>query len=582
MINTASTAYNYNPYIDFTGPIGSIVVGGTDPIRQFIRLVGYDGSSGINYKSLFFALQLTDLTRVYTHLGVTSNVTGAGPPTDGTIHGYANGTNASIQNPGYDDLDFGALASADTWKRNGTSISPLSDHTTSKQILSAISSTTNGTVINRFLGGQIDASGFNAASRDWNGPVGELIGFTSRLTATERSKVHSYLAIKYGVTLSENYLSTSGGTLFSLTGAYTSNIIGIGRDDIEGLLQKQSHQNDDKVRLYFGSLAATNSANASTITNDISYVVMGSNAGALCTTTASNAEKPTGLAGCSLNSRIEREWKVTRTNNSQNFQLSISLDACAVPASVNVAHLRLLVDTDGDFSNGGTTCYYNGDGSGLVFTYANPRITITGINSTMIPNNATRYITLASTNNLTPLPIEMISYEATVNELNVVQLDWKTATERDSYLFTIERSNDLNQWEKIGELAAAGNSTTPIAYTLIDYTPQPGENYYRLNQYDLNGTLSYSEIRSVLLKSTSLFSFYPNPADQSIIITSSNFKNASILLLNSIGAVVYEHDATTQNSGFTIDAQDFAPGVYFIQFRTEKAVETQKLILKRN
>ena len=46
---------------------------------------------------------------------------------------------------------------------------------------------------------------------------------------------------------------------------------------------------------------------------------MGDNRGAMNTTTAANVEMPTGLPGCTLFSRLEREWKVTRTNTNEDY-----------------------------------------------------------------------------------------------------------------------------------------------------------------------------------------------------------------------------------------------------------------------
>ena len=248
-INSTSTSYNYNPYIDFTAPTGVYTANGADANRQFLKISGYNGVTGVEFRSLFWACNMTDLTRTYTHLATTDDITHSAPSS--CLHGHISGASAALNDPGYDVNDFGSSAASGTWKRNGSSLATVEIHTTNKQILSAWSSAGGGTTLNRFFGGQRDhmSNGFMGSPRDWKGPAAELIGYTTKVTATERQKIHSYLAVKYGVTLTEDYLSTGGGTIYSTTAPYNLNIIGIGRDDAEGLTQKQSHQDDDTVRV---------------------------------------------------------------------------------------------------------------------------------------------------------------------------------------------------------------------------------------------------------------------------------------------------------------------------------------------
>ena len=289
--NTTSTSYNYNPYIEFTGPSGALFNGGADPVRQFVRLAGNDDLVGPNFRSLFFTSNLTDLSRVYTHLGTVNSISGSSP-LNGTISGDDNGGNAAVNQAVYDPLDFGNIAGV--WQRNATNISSNAVHLTTKNMLSAVTATGNGTIVNRFLGGQNDNSSgsFEGGVRDWRGPVGEVIGFTSQLTAAERRRVHTYLAVKYGITLAGNYLNTAGTNIYTPTAPYNLNIIGIGRDDVEALFQKQSHQDDDTVRIYLNTIAGTNIANGGSFGNDLSYVVQGSDNRRLCTTASAMTEIP--------------------------------------------------------------------------------------------------------------------------------------------------------------------------------------------------------------------------------------------------------------------------------------------------
>jgi hypothetical protein len=578
-LNQTTTAYNYNYVVDFAGPAGTLD-GGIAANRQCILLNGYSGITGVDYKTVFFAFQLNDLTRVNTHIATVRGVT-MSSPANGTWHGDNNGTTASILLEAYDITDFGTSAPANTWQRNQVSIASNSNHSSTKHILSALCQTGGSTTLNTFLGGQNDqtpASSFAGHVRDWKGPVGEIIGFRNALTATERIKVDSYLAIKYGITLPNNYLSTSGTNIFTVAAPYNNNIIGIGRDDSELLTQKQSHYDDDNTRIYMGTLAAMNPANGSTFSVDGSYVMMGDNNGAYCATTASNAEIPTGLTNCTLYSRLEREWKVTRTNMAQNYNMDVKLAACGVPGSVNVSHLRLLVDDDGNFANGGTQCYYNGDGTGIVFSYSNPTITITGISTTHIPNNATKYITIASINVATPLPVALLDFQATYHaDHRNVDLTWQTQSEHNSDYFDVQKLEG-NEWMTLDIVKAKGESQTLTSYATIDPSPVFGENYYRLKQVDLDGNFTYSTVRLVNLEMSTEVYLFPNPAQDRAQIVQKGIANNSITILDESGRKVTPELHIISEDSLEINTGYLANGVYLIYL--ENHSEVLKLTVK--
>jgi len=80
--------------------------------------------------------------------------------------------------------------------------------------------------------------------------VAEIIDYTTRLTDTDRQKIESYLAVKYGITLSWgtlNYIASDWTTIWSIASAwtYTYNIFWIWRDDSSWLWQVKSKSSND-------------------------------------------------------------------------------------------------------------------------------------------------------------------------------------------------------------------------------------------------------------------------------------------------------------------------------------------------
>lgn len=374
--------------------------------------------------------------------------------------------------------------------------------------------------------------------------LAEFVIFPKDLNDTEQRQLDSYLALKYAVTLDNtgggvngDYLSTSATTIWDASAGlgYHNDVIGIGRDDSQAFYQKQSHTQDDVSRMYVAALSASNNANVGTFSSDESYVVAGQNLGAMCATAASIAEMP---AGCGLYSRLEREWRLERTNMTDLFAMDFTLSACAVPGSVNIADLRLLVDDDGDFSNGGTSCFFNGDGTGINISYAGSVITIANLSTTHIANNSARFITIGSNNPATPLPVELVLFEVNCDDQQKAILNWSTASENNSDYFTIERSIDQSNFEIIGELEASEFSNEMIEYEFIDYNFNRTGSYYRLSQTDNDGKKEYLGERYLDCEMENRIEVYPNPFMNQVTIVSE--QEAQVQLFDLAGVIILD------------------------------------------
>lgn len=88
------------------------------------------------------------------------------------------------------------------------------------------------------------------------------------------------------------------------------------------------------------------------------------------------------------------------------------------------------------------------------------------------------------------LPLELLNFYGMQNS-NTVDLFWETVNEVNTAYFAIEKSYDGVQWEEIGTVEAAGNSIYNLSYSFTDESLKNGNNYYRLKQFDIDG--SYTE-----------------------------------------------------------------------------------------
>jgi hypothetical protein len=416
----------------------------------------------------------------------------------------------------------------------------------------------------------------------FQGGQAEFFFMNSTLSAHAAERVHTYTAIKYGVTLSTNYISSADYRIYTTAATYNKNIIGIGRDDASNLLQKQSHTTDDTVRLYASTLATTNAGNSATFSNDKSFVMMGANSGLLRATPSSSMAKPPGIY-----SRLEREWQVTKTNYSQTFSIDIKLSPGASPWAVDVNDLRLLVDNTGNFSNASVYAA----GGGLTFTYNNPVITVSGISNTQIPNNGTVNITIGSVDFLTPLPLTLVSFNGSCKD-NTVLLKWVTASETDINSFTIQRSTDGAHFTNLGEVNANNSSSAISEYSYSGNIIIGAANYYRLKINDLNGSAKYSSTLSIEDCSRNIqprVSVNPNLiTDNKVNLDYNTLKNDVLLIQfeNTLGQNCLTKTVQVQagRNIQTIDLGKLPSGIYFMHVISSVTQESNviKLMIGKN
>ncbi|RYM35165.1 T9SS type A sorting domain-containing protein [Brumimicrobium glaciale] len=411
----------------------------------------------------------------------------------------------------------------------------------------------------------------------FSGYLSETIFYNVDLSDAEINRVNSYLAIKYGITLGTtatpiSYNSSLGTTIWAGNSAYQRNIIGIGKDQNSNLLQKQSHQFDDSVRIYKGNLNTPNSGNPSTFANDRSFVVMGASTGRLCATDNSNTELPPGLG---LFSKLEREWRITRTNMNETFNIDIRLAGCGIPGSVDISDLRFLVDTDDNFANGNTVAYAHGSSSGFAISYASGTISVKGISTTHIPNNATRFFTIGSIKSATPLPVELTEFSSNC-ESRFVNLKWTTASETNNDFFTIEKSTDGYDFETSALIDGQGNKSTASNYEYHAFDRQMGISYYRLSQTDFDGTVEILKTISSNCSGDFEISIYPNPTKEGVFVSlnSSAEKEFEIFIYNLLGKEISSHKI----NGSTYVPLPYASGVYLFKYKINGIEKIERIV----
>jgi hypothetical protein len=162
---------------------------------------------------------------------------------------------------------------------------------------------------------------------------------------------------------------------------------------------------------------------------------------------------------------------------------------------------------------------------------------------------------------VSPLPVELLYFDARPTAQEVI-LDWATATEQENAGFTIERSQDLHQWEDLVHSPGSGNSQSMIVYQARDPRPLPGTSYYRLKQVDLDGTAALSDVRAVEWKADASMLVWPNPARSVVQVHSDG--PVKVQVFNAMGQEVQVPQQRT-DLGALLSIEHLPSGPYYIR-----------------
>lgn len=185
------------------------------------------------------------------------------------------------------------------------------------------------------------------------------------------------------------------------------------------------------------------------------------------------------------------------------------------------------------------------------------------------------------------LPVKLIEFTVSGNNASNL-LQWKTAAEINSSHFIIQRSNNGTDFENIGSMGAAGNSSMATPYAYTDFTPYSFVNYYRLLMVDKDNNKEYSNI--VFVKSGDDNSFKIIAANLSsssskidVTATSSQNQKALMQVIDNNGKVFFNEAVVLQKGTnfFSKNIQQAAKGIYYVRLQTGKEA-TVKNILSSN
>ena len=174
-----------------------------------------------------------------------------------------------------------------------------------------------------------------------------------------------------------------------------------------------------------------------------------------------------------------------------------------------------------------------------------------------------------------PLPVTMINYTATLSaDGTEVNVDWTTTVEQNNKYFILQRSPDGKNFSSLDTIAPAASSGEGHSYAYSDPAPLKGDNFYRLNQVDLDGKTTVFGVLKVSTAATGqsfALKLSPNPASNTLYLEGTQGGQGTLEIdLSDVQGKVLK-TLSVQKQGATwnqsIDVSNLPRGNYFIRVR---------------
>lgn len=178
-----------------------------------------------------------------------------------------------------------------------------------------------------------------------------------------------------------------------------------------------------------------------------------------------------------------------------------------------------------------------------------------------------------STSDPSPLPVVLKEFDVNC-EAEGVAVSWATQSEVNNEYFSVMYSQDGSDWKEIAQVEGMGNSNQLVTYNFIDKGRRSGIGYYKLVQYDYNGTSEAFPMASsnCSFASDIQISAYPNPTNGNFSVQISGEVNeVRLTMFDMTGKKVYAEvvNANTGDVQMNVSVNHFAAGAYILKVEGE-------------
>ncbi len=249
--------------------------------------------------------------------------------------------------------------------------------------------------------------------------------------------------------------------------------------------------------------------------------------------------------------------------NTSNVDIISATTFTLVLSATDKAGVNLLATKNGTSSNGGT-----------IYNLAAAEDWNAGADAALTIADLTNAVTVA--NYESPLPIELVSFSHKKTNTEIV-LNWSTSAESNNKEFKLYRSLNGIDFNIIGTVAGAGNSSQLRNYTFTDSQPIIGTSYYKLTQIDRDNTVKLEKIIPVSFQlSADQVVVYPNPVLSQLYIKTNNLRFNKAIISDVSGKIMGVYNITSNDE--TLNLTNLPKGLYFLNLTGDNGKIVKKII----
>jgi len=202
--------------------------------------------------------------------------------------------------------------------------------------------------------------------------------------------------------------------------------------------------------------------------------------------------------------------------------------------------------------------------------YTNPFNTNWGANVTVTEN--------CTESCISPLPLTLLLFNVNENP-NGVLLSWATSHEIGTNYFDVEKSEDAIHYQKIGTVKTRNDPAIAANYSFLDISIQGKTSYYRLKFVDIDGTFTYSPIKT--------FSQSQSAGDisigsgKNIVVKFLIPASGTLNLFDMQGRLLTKTSVNRTQNNIQLNTSGLSAGSYIVQFQSQNNIilKSSKVLL---
>lgn len=184
------------------------------------------------------------------------------------------------------------------------------------------------------------------------------------------------------------------------------------------------------------------------------------------------------------------------------------------------------------------------------------------------------------------LPVTLKEFKGSIFS-DYDKLTWITSNELNCSSFRLQKSSDGVNFKTIQTVASKslnGNSLSEISYSVKNYEINEGNNYYRLEQVDIDGKNQIvGEVINLNRDGLEMASIYPNPFENNINVEVFCEKEAilNLQIIDIFGRIILSKSIVgkSQLNNFSISTSNVSSGIYLLKlFKNNSLVLNKELI----